>query len=133
MMMPKAETEPIYNFSKLERVINKGTVATVKQINRLSGYIKEKIGKKEEPVGQQPLEHAADESWFTRLKNKTVRAYEATSKVFSKVADPVIEGGRKLNTKLCEKIDRSDNRVLKGIKGNSKAYGRFYSSLQSVN
>jgi len=32
------------------------------------------------------------------------------------VADPLIQGGKKLNDKLCEKIDRSDHKILHKIK-----------------
>ena len=118
MLLPKVDTEPIYEFGGWERTVNKGALIACKQINRLSTYIQEKVGSNPDPSTRQSLPDAPapEPSWFDRLKTKTSKIYKASSKAFSVVADPIIQGGKKLNTKLCDRIDRSDHNILHSIK-----------------
>jgi len=46
----------------------------------------------------------------------TINAYKSTSEVVSTVMDPVIQKGKELNNKLCDKIDNSDHTVLHSLK-----------------
>ena len=46
--------------------------------------------------------------------------FQKASKVFSKMSTPIVKKGRELNNKICYKIDQSESKVLKYMKGNSK-------------
>lgn len=47
------------------------------------------------------------------------------SKVFNKVSTPIVKKGRELNDRVCAKIDQSDSKVLKYMKGTNSLYSDF--------
>lgn len=73
------------------------------------------------PPQRQSLPEKKEMSTYERFKAKAWRAFEKTSSAVSKVVDPVVMKGKELNAKLCEKIDKSDSKVLHGIKSTNKS------------
>lgn len=132
--------QPVYKFSVLEQKINEGALAAREGIDKLGGYVErgknrvsaifskkdEKepkqdkqqalVEKEELPPQRESLPEQKQLSAFQRLKAKAMKAFEKTSAAISRVVDPVVTKGKELNTKLCDKIDKSDSKVLHSIK-----------------
>lgn len=114
--------EPVYPADKVTSTINSGgkllergfikTGEILKGgVEKATNYLESKIENKSK------VDIGKAKSFFERVKAGAGKVFEVSCKVVSAVVDPALNKVKQLNGKLCEKIDRSDNKTLRYLKG----------------
>lgn len=108
---------PRYTFSSVDRSVNRGAKAIRESFDKVGEFgrrsyiaIADMIGSK--PKNPEPVQKSEE----PKTKSKISSMFESISNKMSKVFDPIVEGTKAANSKLCKKIDESDKNWLKSIK-----------------
>lgn len=81
-------------------------------VQKLGGYLEQKV----EHTGQTNGSQTAQTKW-TEFKEGTTKFFKVSSEYVSAVLDPVIVKGKEVVGHIGEKIDSSDNKGVKYLKG----------------
>ncbi len=114
--------EPVYAADRVTVTINSGGKILEKGfiktgeilkggVQKAATYLESKIENKSK------VDIGKAKSIFEKVKSGAGKAFEVSCKVVSAVVDPAINKVKQLNGKLCEKINRSENKTLKYLKG----------------